>query len=138
MRDENNLLDKFGREERNSFQHHGDYIAGEDPDVDRMGYRLDSAPYPRHWDSDRRVEMTWWAQRENVKVDYDPDAPDGGASGWEAAWASMQRVTGMNRSRIADARARAASPGGTLPAEPEPAYVDPGEPRHPRDEIGGW
>jgi len=131
-------LDQWEQDWKNSFNHPGDYLAGEPPDVDNpaIGYQPDSAPYPRDWPSQKRIEMTWWAQRENIKVDYDPDAADEGASGWDAAWASMERITGMKRARIADARAAAANPAGTLPEEPE--YFDPGEPRHPRDDIKDW
>lgn len=133
-------LDDAERQWRDSFKHPGDYLAGEPPTVDNpaIGYLPDSAPYPHNWPPEKRVEMTWWAQRENVKVDYDPDAADEGASGWEAARASMLRLLGMERNRIDAARAAAANPAGTLPVEPEPHYVDPGEPRHPRDEIADW
>lgn len=133
-------LDDYEKQWKASFNEPGDYLAGEPPTVDDagVGYRPDSAPYPLRWTPDQRVEMTWYAQRNNVKVDYDPDAADEGSSGWEAAWASMQRMVGMERGRIAAAKAAAANPTGELPATPEPTYVDPGEPRHPRDEIGEW
>lgn len=132
-------LDDMEAQWKASFKEPGDYLAGEPPDVDNpaIGYRPDSAPYPLRWPAEKRVEMTWWAQRENVKVDYDQDAADEGASGWEAAYASMQRMVGMEQSRIAAARAAALNPTGQLPAA-APMYVDPGEPRHPRDEIDGW
>jgi hypothetical protein len=140
-RAEDRRLDDAEQQWKASFKEPGDYLAGEPPTVDdpAIGYRPDSAPYPHHWSADRRVEMTWWAQRENVKVDYDPDLPDEGASGWEAAWASMERITGMQRARIDAAKAAALNPTGTLPDTRD--YVDPGEPRHPRDDaddIGEW
>lgn len=132
-------LDAMEQQWRDSFKHPGDYWAGEPPTVDdpAIGYQPDSAPYPHDWPSDKRIQMTWWAQREHIKVDYEPNAADEGASGWEAAWASMERRTGMARVQIDSAKAAAANPLGQLPEAP--AYVDPGEPRHPQnDDIGGW
>jgi hypothetical protein len=115
------------------YEHRGDYLAGEPPIVDTDGYYPDEAPYPRSWSTQQRLDMTWYATRYNIRVDYDPSADDEGASGWNPAISALLRDRATRTAAV-----RVAVAGGPIP-EPEPvAAPDPSEPRHPRAEYESW
>lgn len=98
------------------------------------------APYPREWTSQQRISAYWYAQRHRIRVDYRPDDDDEGARAWYAVEHNMARDHDSSRDRRQSIRAGVAGDELALqPPEADPHHVpDPGEPRHPRDEIDGW
>lgn len=131
--------DRWEAEWKAGYQHPGDYLAGEPPNVDLVGYTPEQAPYPRSWTPQQRLDMTWYAQRQHIRVDYNDAADDEGASGWLPAMEALLRDRRGRTAAVAVARVAGADPQPQLATgAPEPAQPpDPGEPRHPR-EFEGW
>lgn len=130
--------DRWEDEWKNSYQNPGDYLAGEPPSVDVSGYSPHEAPYPRDWTSRQRVDMTWYAMRQNIRVDYDPDADDEGASGWVPAMQAMTRDRRNTAARVQVALAAGPNPEPQLVAAEPANPPDPSEPRYPRAAYEEW
>jgi hypothetical protein len=106
-------------------------------DVEQAVKRAEQAPYPHEWTSEQRLDMTWWAMQHNVRVDYQQNTEDEGASGWYPVMERMERDRQAQAARIAALKmAGAVQP--ELPVETsEPQPYDTSEPRRPNP-IGDW